>query len=54
MMDIILEILIVFQDRIFGKKENRKIKPVTIILLLVFLSLIATLIINLYPLLNKN
>ena len=56
MIDIITEFLIVFEDFILGKKKkskpNRKISYITIIVLIVFISLIATLIINLYPLLK--
>lgn len=57
MIEILTEILIVFEDFIFGKKSksrnsNRKISYITIIVLIVLLTLIVTLIINLYPLLK--
>ena len=55
-MDIIIEILIVFQDFIFGKKKkgNGKVRPVTIVVLIVLIAIITTSIMYLYPLLNEN
>ena len=56
MIDVVTEILIVFQDFIFGKKKktNGKVRPTTIIVLIVLVTIITTLIIYLYPLLNEN
>lgn len=57
MLDIIIEFLIVFEDKVFEKKRDsktdKKISPLTIIVLIVFIALIVAVGALVYHLFNK-